>query len=164
MARFSLCFIERFSSDSLAYSQDRDIFYSEDGIRKGHWGLRNFEPEGNNVDLTNDDEGFEEGKKQLRQHILRERNHMVITLAKNKFKEEHGKLYCKICGFDFENKYGEIGKDFIEGHHIIPVSEIPENYKTKVNDIVLVCSNCHSMLHKKRPWLKKEELKKLMVK
>lgn len=155
--------IERFSSDSDVYQQgNKDIFYAVEGIGKGHWGLRNFEPKEGQVNLTEDDNGFPEGKKMLRQHIYKERNPRVIMLAKKKFKEEHGKLYCEICGFDFEKEYGKIGKDFIEGHHIIPVSEIPQGYKTKPEDIIMVCSNCHKMIHRKRPWLTKDKLKELL--
>ncbi|PEN40858.1 restriction endonuclease [Bacillus toyonensis] len=140
----------------------KDILYSVDGLGKGHWGLRDFEPTEENVDITEDDMGFEEGKKKLKQHIVRERNPQVIKLAKQRFKEEHGRLFCEVCDFDFFEKYGELGEDFIEGHHTIPVSELEEKQKTKVEDIALVCSNCHKMLHRKRPWLSKEELKKLI--
>lgn len=156
--------IERYSSDSEVYSGIKDVFYAVEGIGKGHWGLREFEPSGNNVDLTEDDTGFPEGKKKLRQHICRERNAKVIKLAKEKFKAEHGELYCEACKFKFKDIYGDIGDDFIEGHHEIPVSEIPEGYKTKVEDIILLCSNCHRMIHKKRPWIKREELNKLFIK
>ncbi|WP_242977147.1 HNH endonuclease [Clostridium botulinum] len=57
-----------------------------------------------------------------------------------------------------------MGEDFIEGHHIKPVSELKEGEKTKVEDIVLLCSNCHKMIHRKRPWLSREKLKTLIVK
>ena len=117
---------------------------------------------GNDVDITEDDEGFPEGKKKLRTHICRERNYKVIKEAKSRYKDKHGKLICEICEFDFEEVYGDIGVDFIEGHHIIPVSELEEGDTTRVEDIILVCSNCHKMLHRKRPWLKPEELKDLL--
>lgn len=140
-----------------------DLFYSIEGKGKGIWGLRAFEPKSNNVDLTEDDLGFLEGKKKLRQHIYRERNPKVIRIAKEKFKQENnGRLFCEICGFDFYETYGEIGEDFIEGHHTIPVSELEEGHKTRVEDIAIVCSNCHRMLHRKRPWLSKKHLKKLL--
>ncbi|PFO03746.1 restriction endonuclease [Bacillus sp. AFS076308] len=140
-----------------------DLFYSIEGKGKGIWGLRAFEPQGNNVDLTEDDLGFIEGKKKLRQHIYRERNPKVIRLAKEKFKQENnGRLFCEICGFDFYDTYGEIGEDFIEGHHTVPVSKLEEGQATKVEDIAIVCSNCHRMLHRKRPWLSKDQLKTLL--
>lgn len=161
--------IERHSSDSSVYKKyyknqpDKDIFYSVYGKGKGHWGLRNFEPSNNCVDITDDDEGFKEGKKKLRIHVCRERNYKVIKEAKARYKERYGKLICQICKFDFEGKYGDIGKDFIEGHHMVPISQLNEGDKTKVNDIILVCSNCHKMLHRKRPWLKPNELEKLII-
>lgn len=103
-----------------------------------------------------------EGKIAERIHKSRERNPKVISVAKSNFKLEHGNLLCQCCGFDFEKKYGEIGADFIEGHHTIPVSEMKENHMTSPNDIVLLCANCHRMIHKKKPWLSIDELKLLI--
>lgn len=157
--------IERFSSDSDVFRKTKskkDIFYLVGEKGDGHWGMRDFEPHDDDVDITEDDEGFAEGKKKLRTHICRERNYKVIKEAKKRYKNKLGKLTCQICEFDFEKVYGEIGKDFIEGHHIIPVSELKEGDRTKVEDIILVCSNCHKMLHRKRPWLLPKELKNLL--
>ena len=36
------------------------------------------------------------------------------------------------------------------------------NEKTKIEDIVMLCSNCHSMVHRRKPWTTKEDLKKLL--
>ena len=156
--------IERYSSDSQVYdSNNEDLFYSVSGIGKGCWGLREPNLTEQNVDFSNDDEGFVEGKEVLKKHILRERNHYIKIQAIKKFKDAHeGRLYCEICGFDFFKKYGDIGKNFIEAHHTKPISEMKENERTKIEDIVLICSNCHSMIHRKRPWLNKENIKKLM--
>lgn len=155
--------IERLSSDSKVFQEKEDLFYSIDGIGKGHWGLRNPVLSENTVDLTADDEGFIEGKEILRKHIIRERNHALKIKAIKNFKCNHNnKLLCEICSFDFLEKYGEIGKDFIEAHHTKPISEMKENERTKIEDIVLLCSNCHSMIHRKRPWLKKEDISKLI--
>ena len=157
--------IERYSSDSNVHNgKSEDIFFAVAGKGKGHWGLRDFEPNGSSVDLTYDDSGFPEGKKKLREHIYRERNAKVIKLAKDVFKKKYGKLKCEICGFDFESKYGKIGENFIEGHHIKPVSELKDEDVTKKEDIVLLCSNCHRMIHRRRPWLSKEELQLLIDK
>lgn len=107
-------------------------------------------------------EDFPEGKESYRLHRIRERNPKLIRQVKERFKKGYGRLYCQICGFDFYNTYGQIGFDYIEGHHNKPISELPEGYRTKVEDIILVCSNCHKMLHRRRPWLKSEELKGLL--
>ena len=106
---------------------------------------------------------YKEGQRKLKQHVIRERNSQVIYEAKKNFKLKNIRVYCEICGFDFEKKYGEIGKNFIEGHHKLPISEITGEYnKITSRDIVLVCSNCHRILHRKRPWLTVEELKRLI--
>lgn len=108
------------------------------------------------------DSDFPEGKEIERKHKLRDRNQVVIKSAKEAFKQKNGKLYCQVCGFDFQAKYGEIGSDFIEGHHTVPICELKGEVKTKVEDVALVCSNCHRMLHRRRPWLRMEELKNII--
>lgn len=115
----------------------------------------------NLTEFTEDDEGFPEGKYLLKQHLIRERNNHVVKIAKENFIKNNGKLFCEICNFDFKEFYGPIGDGYIEGHHIKPISDMKENEETKVEDIALVCSNCHRMLHRKRPWLKMNELKEL---
>ena len=71
-------------------------------------------------------------------------------------------LLCEACGFDFEQVYGEHGKGFIECHHTKPVSELKAGEKTKLSDLALVCSNCHRMIHRRRPWLSVSELGELL--
>ena len=61
----------------------------------------------------------------------------------------HG-LKCVVCGFEFEKKYGARGKDYIEVHHLRPVSTLRKPTKVNPkNDMVVVCSNCHRMIHRK---------------
>lgn len=64
---------------------------------------------------------YEEGKVKLETHSKRERNSKVVKEAKSLFIKKNGRLYCELCGFDFEKVYGELGRGFIEGHHINPV-------------------------------------------
>lgn len=121
--------------------------------------------ENENILLENTIEEYGEGKRQLKQHIVRERNPKLVQSAKENFKKEHkGRLYCEICGFDFFAVYGSIGEDFIEVHHKKPVSEMKEGEKTNLNDVAVVCSNCHRMIHRKKPWLTVEQLSKIFKK
>lgn len=115
----------------------------------------------NNAFSEIDEESFSEGRSIMRKHISRERSQELISRAKLKFKEKHeGRLFCEACGFDFSEKYGDLGHDFIEAHHIKkPVSEMQDNEKTRIDDIVMLCSNCHRMIHRKKPWVTKDNLK-----
>ena len=69
---------------------------------------------------------------------------------------------CKVrgCVFNFKNKYGE---DFIEVHHIKPLSQTKETDINPATDLITVCSNCHRMIHRKRDKpLKIEELEEMI--
>ena len=71
---------------------------------------------------------------------------------------------CQVCGFNFEKTYGNLGRDFIHVHHIIPVSLLGPNYSVNpIHDLIPVCPNCHYMLHKKNPPLTVSELKSLLT-
>lgn len=105
---------------------------------------------------------FPEGQEKERLHKFKERNPTVIAIAKRNFLSKHGKLFCQVCNFDFEEKYGELGAGFIEAHHTLPLSQLTDKSKTKPSDIAMVCSNCHRMLHTNRPWLIMSKLKKLI--
>ena len=155
--------IEKSSSDSVVFDGKEDLFYAVEGLGKGHWGLRDFESE-EIFELTQEDDEFSEGKFYLKQHLCRERNPKLISTAKKQFKQKNGRLYCQVCGFDFEKIYGKLGCGFIEAHHIKPVSEMKQSEKTKIEDIIMVCSNCHSMIHRKKPWLNLDEIKTLIKK
>lgn len=126
-------------------------------IRSGLEDIKN-KPVSN---IEADEKEFPEGKILFRMHRQRERNQKVISDLK-KAALESGKLHCHICGFDFFKTYGELGKGFIECHHTVPVSSYAENQKTRMKDLVLVCSNCHHMLHRRRPWLSINELKAIL--
>ena len=111
--------------------------------------------------ISSDDE-FPEGKLVERKHKARERNSKLASAAKEKFIKDNGRLYCIVCEFDFEKTYGKRGDGYIEAHHTMPVSEMRPGDKTKIEDIALVCANCHRMLHRIRPWLKIDGLKKIL--
>ncbi len=86
---------------------------------------------------------FERAKKQINVNAY-ERN----TKARQLCVKKHGYTCC-ICGFDFEEFYGEIGVGYIHVHHLIPLNKIHEKYQVDPeNDLKPVCPNCHAMLHK----------------
>jgi 5-methylcytosine-specific restriction protein A len=55
---------------------------------------------------------------------------------------------CAACSFSFEVTYGDIGKDFIHVHHVVPVSQLGSGYRLDpVSDLIPLCANCHAMTH-----------------
>lgn len=76
---------------------------------------------------------------------------------------EHFGINCQVCNFNFEEKFGELGQNFIHVHHLVEISMIGKEYSVNPKtDLVPVCPNCHAMLHKKKPAFTISELKNLM--
>lgn len=93
---------------------------------------------------------FAPAKSQYREGALRQvlRNEFERDPdARRRCIEYHG-CRCSVCGFDFEEVYGEMGKGYIHVHHLKPLSEIREEYRVDpISDLRPVCPNCHFMLH-----------------
>ena len=104
-----------------------------------------------------------EGKILSFLHHRRERNVVIVKKKKEMQLKKNGHLSCEACGFDLNQFYGERGYGVIECHHIKPLSKLPERSITTVDDLILLCSNCHKMIHAKQPWLTVDELKKCIV-
>lgn len=118
-------------------------------------------------DIANFDQSYSasEGDKQLQSHYKIERSTTLIR----KFKQYRAKLdkelKCEICDFSFRETYGVLGQGYIEAHHIEPISKRKQSKETTFDDLILVCSNCHRMLHRKfynKEYLSIKELKQIV--
>ena len=112
-------------------------------------------------DLDREDATFDEGRIFERRHFARERDPKARRRKIDTARGELGHIACEVCKFDFEATYGERGRDFIECHHRNPLS-VSGPQKTTLRDLALLCSNCHRMIHRGRPWLTVEELQRLL--
>ncbi len=103
-------------------------------------------------------QGYEEGRLQRTEVNRYERNPLnrkLCLLTKG--------YDCQICGMNFEQVYGERGKNFIHVHHIIPVSRMSPGYIIDAaRDLIPVCPNCHAMLHRSNPPILPDELKQII--
>ena len=103
------------------------------------------------LSFSPDDEApFEasEGNVVYRLHRSRERSSSVSKKKKQAVLNETGRLECEACGFDFKVTYGDLGNEFCEVHHRVPLSELDAQTKTRLKDLAVVCANCHRMLHR----------------
>ena len=99
-----------------------------------------------------------EGKTSKKTTINRERSKKLRAAAIDYYRKGNGKVYCEICGFCFEDKYGELGKDYIEIHHEQPLFQysdagFKDYISAAIEKVKPVCANCHRMIHRdsKRP-------------
>lgn len=104
----------------------------------------------------------EEGRILTRLHRVRERRPELVKLAKKTALRKYGRLFCEACGFDFEKRYGATGREMIEVHHTKPLHTMSPGEKTRVQDLVLLCANCHRVVHSSRQWLSVAQVAKLV--
>lgn len=102
------------------------------------------------IENDTEDENVSEGQVLYKLHKHRERNKKIVSKKKADSLKRFGKLECEICNFDFHAKYGGLGYGFIECHHKTPLYMLESVIYTKLEDLALVCSNCHRMLHRSR--------------
>lgn len=104
----------------------------------------------------------EEGQTLYRLHKYRERNAAIVATKKKKVLKATGALACEACTFDFYLKYGLLGQGFIECHHTKPLAQYNTAAPTQLEDLALVCANCHRMLHRQPGVLTVNELREVV--
>jgi hypothetical protein len=124
-------------------------------IARGFADIRN-KKTGKKIVIVAEDEdeatAYAEGKESFALHRKLERNPKLARKAKNKRLRDTGDLRCDACDFSFQEYYGAIGIGFIEAHHTVPISKFKGRTRiTRLEEIALVCSNCHRMLHRVTP-------------
>lgn len=97
------------------------------------------------LEITNPDLNGKEGELKLITHIVKERNRKIV-IEKKRLAVKTNTLKCEVCSFSFIDVYQS---NFIECHHITPISQSEGVIETRLEDLALVCSNCHRMLHTK---------------
>lgn len=94
-----------------------------------------------------------EGFKKTTSVKVYERSTKLRDAAIKKFTV-NGSISCECCKFSFDKFYGnEIGKGYIEIHHIKPIFKYEQQELIKfiteaIKNLVPVCSNCHRMIHR----------------
>jgi 5-methylcytosine-specific restriction enzyme A len=59
---------------------------------------------------------------------------------------------CSVCTRDLAEVYGEVARDCIQVHHLVPLSTIRATYRVNpIEDLRPVCPNCHVVIHSRGP-------------
>ncbi|WP_324701309.1 HNH endonuclease [Micrococcus sp. HOU01] len=98
-----------------------------------------------------------EGTARAGAHLRRERDPKLRAAKIRSVVAAGGQIACEVCGFDFGATYGDVGRGYIEVHHVRPLHDSGP-VLTRLEDLALLCSNCHRMIHRSRPWLNPSEL------
>ncbi len=105
------------------------------------------------VVVYSEEDIISEGGLTKAESLKRKRSQKLRDAAIDYYQDEDGKLFCTVCGFCFEDCYGNIGKGFIEIHHEKPVYQYSSGgfksfIKEAIKNVKPLCSNCHRMLHR----------------
>ncbi|PYU93268.1 MAG: hypothetical protein DMG25_09800 [Acidobacteria bacterium] len=95
------------------------------------------------------DMGFwvREGAQELRSHLLRERKRSLVEAKKRIVLARDGCLVCEACGASSEALPAELGEACFEVHHLKPLFQLSAEQVTRLDDVALLCANCHRMIH-----------------
>lgn len=108
--------------------------------------------------ISYEDLSVDETKRRLVSHYKIDRDRGIIKSKIAQFKQANGRLYCEACAFSFEDRYGEYAKDVIDVHHTRPLGTLLPNTMTKLSDLMLLCSNCHRVVHRRKTPLSPDDL------
>lgn len=147
--------------DLLSDTETESPLIREPAIAVGHLAISAKQPTtGRKNDVV--DFEYEEGLRREAERSFFQRNPRLAQQA----KEIYGCI-CQVCGFDFAKTYGALGQNFAEVHHLNPLSERPPEewttaVRTNVTEVAVICSNCHRMIHRRKPALSIEELRAIV--
>lgn len=102
-----------------------------------------------------------EGSIAIAAHLTRERDQKLRAAKLGSVRSAALPLNCEVCGFNFEHVYGDRGAGYVEVHYALPLHESGPR-TTSLEDLVLLCSNCHRMIHRGKRWLSPAELRLLV--
>ena len=100
-----------------------------------------------------------EGGKSWRLHLVTERNRKVVDAKKAQVLSEKGSLECEVCGFDFAGVYRHLGVNFCEVHHKLPLARLESPVFPDLDDLAILCSNCHRIIHRTEPLMSPEDFR-----
>ena len=99
-----------------------------------------------------------EGTQRLVLHLQGERDQAIVNLKKN----HSVSLNCEVCTFSF-GLYGSTASHYCEVHHLLPLSEVEHTTQTRMEDLAILCSNCHRVAHRRNPPYTLEEVKSMLA-
>ena len=100
-----------------------------------------------------------EGNRQLIAHLQRERKQSLVRRK----KKGAASLDCEACGFSFKLAYGKLAEEYCEVHHLVPLADAEKSRTTRLQDLAILCANCHRVVHLRNPPYGLLELKEVLA-
>lgn len=69
---------------------------------------------------------------------------------------------CESCHLNLSEVYKPVPGNFLQCHLTVPVTNLNGSKHYAADDFITVCPNCHAVLHRRRPWLTKDDAKEIL--
>lgn len=99
-----------------------------------------------------------EGGVALVTHFRRERNRQLSEAKRRSYRAENGALSCQACGLAESGLPEGIAEACYEVHHLIPIGDREAPVRTRLDDLAVLCANCHRLIHRTSPMISVDEL------
>jgi 5-methylcytosine-specific restriction protein A len=100
------------------------------------------------LEEADDDEEVTEGSMSEKVHRRRDRARGLRPKVLTRHRKANGgKLHCDCCSAKERKRLGAVAEAEFEAHHKVPLASDAGKTKTKVSDLVVLCANCHRLIH-----------------
>jgi len=100
-----------------------------------------------------------EGDPRMFFHLRRERNPAVAEAKREAARVAGGCLKCEACDFTTRDMFPDLGGEVCEIHHRLPLAAALQAVETHVEDLAVLCANCHRAIHRTRPMMSVEDFR-----
>ncbi|TKB82227.1 MAG: hypothetical protein E8D45_00805 [Nitrospira sp.] len=98
-----------------------------------------------------------EGDPRLFFHLRRERDPALVRAKREEAEHANGCLKCEACGFVTKASFPGLGGEVCEVHHRLPLAMVSEVVETRLEDLAVLCANCHRAIHRTHPLMSVED-------
>ena len=98
-------------------------------------------------------------QKRIRTRVAPADRRQLVLDKRRLFKRIHGRIFCEVCGLVPWSGLGEAAEACFEAHHLTRLSEASSPVATRLDDVALLCANCHRIIHRLDPLPSIEELR-----
>lgn len=100
-----------------------------------------------------------EGDPRLFFHLRRERDPALARAKREAAEAADGCLKCEACGFVTHATFPGLDGEVCEVHHRLALATASEAVETHLEDLAVLCANCHRAIHRTHPLMSVEDFR-----
>ncbi len=89
-----------------------------------------------------------EGDPRMFFHVRRERDPALVEAKRREANANNGRMECEVCGFTTQAIFPSLEGEVCEIHHRLPLASSSDAVETRLEDLAVLCANCHRAIHR----------------